>query len=132
MPMNSRGPGRFLVALVALLAVAGCGTPSGDNSCKQGQKGCVDLLNFTGSPVSIAPPGQSNAVPARTVTSTIAPGTGSLMVSGTAVGSSTTFQAMANGNVLKTVTCTVTSMAWADVNPEVVLQQTGSLTCVDW
>ena len=135
MPVTSRRRGRMLAGVVALF-VPGCNnTPEAPlTACTEGQKGCVDLLNFHASAAAIGPAGKSNpSIPARSGTTAIAPGTGSTTVSST-VGSSTRFDAVVNGNTLSSVTCTVTPNAWAggDVNPAVILQQTGDLSCSLW
>jgi hypothetical protein len=129
-----RNSGR-LTALVAALTLVACGGSqppgAGGGPCNydQLQKGCVGLLNFySGGPAEI----DGVRVPAPTVANNLkTPGTTTVMVTNTSVSSSTSFQATVNGAQLS-VSCTVTSLGWVDVNPGVVVQPSGILSCINW
>lgn len=115
-----------LSALVAALALAGCGSdsgkPTGGGECNpdEVQKGCVAIWNFrsttaTFSNVSIAPRHPSSQ-------GGIEPGRSGVRVDDTSVGSKHTFQGTLGGQNAS-VTCTVTSYGWSEGNPEVIIQQ---------
>jgi hypothetical protein len=127
--LGSKAP--FLLAAVTLLAwLAGCGpassTPPG--SCTSG-KGCVELLNFFASQATI------NGVAVNGASSngqSLAPGTAYVSVTNTALNQMNDFSATLSPSRTATVSCKVTSNAWVDVLPSVVVQQTGTLSCIDW
>jgi hypothetical protein len=91
----------------------------------------VDLLNFFGGYIEIS--GVTVPPPSRVDGGGLQPGISTMIAPNTAVGATNTFTARVSGADAGTVTCTVSSSTWADVNPEVVLQQ-GSygLTCGLW
>jgi hypothetical protein len=91
--------------------------------------GCVGLLNLYSKPPAI----NGTLVPLPgPAEGGIAPGVATLVVAQTSVGSSNTFEASVGGQTLGTVACKVTSDAWLDINPSVVVQMTGLVTCSDW
>jgi len=123
-----------LAGLFFLALATGCSSDSGSGTaCSSVEKGCVDLLNFGSAAVSIkANQGSPVSVPAATSTgSSLAPGKASTSVPST-VGSGNVFDATSGSTTLGSVTCVVSSTAWVSVNPAVVVQQTGQLTCSDW
>ena len=116
-----RNPVR-LSALVAALALAGCGGGPGGSVCDPAvsRKGCVTIMNWrstteTFSNVSIPPrhPASNGHTEA---------GLAGVLVSDTSVDSTHTFQGTIGGQNVS-VTCTVTDSGWADVNPMVIIQQ---------
>src|SRR5215475_13001303 len=122
-----------LTALVAALALAACGSQSGDGGdpCDfdKVEKGCVGLLNFQAAPQQI----DGVTVPARTTANNLtSPGVRTVKVTDTSLNSVHSYQAVVNGQPPVNVACTVTTTGWVSVNPAVVLQQTGVLTCALW
>ena len=125
-----------MAALAIALALAACGSASGTGSgpCDPNVKqvGCVDLVNAHGGYIEIngvtVPP--QNTLPDGGL---VAPGHSGTIVTNTSAGSTNTFTARVSGADAGTVTCTVTSTSWADVNPSVVLQPANfGLTCGIW
>jgi len=113
-----------LSALVAALALAGCGTAAGNGDCDPdvNQRGCVAIMNFRSTTqlfagISVPPrhPGSSGG---------IAPGLGGIKVNDTSVGSKHDFEGPIQGQTVK-VTCTVDGFGWTEMNPRVILQQEG-------
>jgi len=98
-------------------------------------RGCVDLSNHGPTPVHIVPTGQPTGpgtlVPALTlVMGAPTPGVAHTTVEPNTVGSLVPFEVRSpEGTQLDTATCTVGSYVWTEINPEVVWQQTGDLTC---
>jgi len=129
---------RILVVSAGLLSIlsnAACGGKSPSGACGGTSRGCVDLLNFYSAPVTVALTGDGSAtVPAPTsANGSISPGSSTINVA-SALGAHSTFTATVGG-ASKSVTCTVTSQAWLDVAPQVIVQQAaagGDLTCSNW
>jgi hypothetical protein len=111
-----------LSALVAALALAGCGSApgTGDGSCASAR--CVDILNFRATTETFA----GVSIPPRHAASNghTEPGKSLVGVNDTSVNSKHTFQGSIGGQNVS-VTCTVSASAWADpaINPTLVIQQ---------
>lgn len=121
----------LLAALAVASALAACGSASGtgNGDCDPNvrQLGCVDLVNAHGGTVEI------NGVTVPATNGGGGPGHAGTMVPNTSAGSTNTFTARVSGADAGTVTCTVSSTSWADVNPSVVLQPANfGLTCGIW
>jgi len=135
---SESGAWRILVlslGLLSILSSAACGGNSPSGACGGRSRGCVDLLDFYSTPVTVAVTGGgSAAVPAPTSASgSISPGASTINVA-SALGAQSTFTATVGG-ASKSATCTVTSQAWLDVAPRVIVQQAlagGDLTCSNW
>jgi hypothetical protein len=125
-----------LTALAVALALAACGSSSGTGTgpCDYNvkQTGCVDLVNAHGGYIEIS----GVTVPPTSPLSDgglVAPGHAAMMVTNTSVGATNTFTARVSGADAGSVTCTVSSSSWADVNPSVILQPANfGLTCGIW
>jgi hypothetical protein len=106
-----------LSALVAALALAGCGSAADGSTCEPGvvKKGCVAILNFRSTTSNFA----GVSVPARQGG---VPGMSGVKVSDTSLNSSHTFQGTLGGQNAS-VTCMVTELSWMEDNPEVIIQQ---------
>lgn len=134
----SSGDKAFGAVVLLILGLAGCSSSTGGpGSCGLVTKGCVDLLNFSSVAANVFRQGQSagtgNLVAAGVNNGTaLAPGEGSDNVSPTTVGTAFTYDSSVNGVAAASVTCTVTANSWISVNPAVVRQQTGQLTCSDF
>jgi hypothetical protein len=129
--MHLKSPVPSAVVILLVFTVAGCGPGQAPGPCDYNTRkvGCVGLLNFysktpavNGTLVPLPGPAEGG----------IAPGIATLIVPQTSVGSSNSFEASVGGQSLGTVTCKVTSDAWLDINPSVVVQMTGLVTCGDW
>ena len=125
-----------MAALAIALALAGCDSSSdtGTGPCDPnvGQRGCVDLVNAHGGLIEIS---GVTVPPTHTLPDggAAAPGHAATMVTNTSVGATHTFTARVSGLDAGSVTCTVSSSTWADVNPEVILQQANfGLSCGIW
>jgi len=128
--------------LPVLCLAAACSSDSGLGTACGGldkAHSCVDLLNFNVVNVNIlradagATPDSTNLVPGATNTGTaLNPGKNSTQLTSSSVGTSAVFDAYFSGAKTGSVTCVVSSGAWVSVNPAVVFQQTGQLTCSDW
>lgn len=126
-----RNLGRLAVLVGAVTLSACGGSQTGGGACdyEHLERGCVGLLNFYGATSQQM---GGITVPAPTVSGGMkSPGIATQMVSNTSVNSTNAFQAVVNG-VSVNVSCTVTSNGWVDVNPGVVLQPSGILTCINW
>jgi hypothetical protein len=124
----------FVVAagFLTILGSTACGASSDGGACRGTSRGCVDLLNFYSTPVTLALTGDgSAALPAATAgNGVLSPGTSTIIVTST-LGSASVFTATV-ASIPRTVTCTVTSQAWQDVAPSVVVQPSGDLSCTLW
>jgi hypothetical protein len=116
-----------LGALVAALALAGCGSASGyvppqsgDCSADRLEKGCVTIMNWRSTAETFA--GYPIAAKHANSGDRLEPGLAGIKVSDTSLNSTHTFQGKLGGQDVS-VTCTVTSFTWTDVNPEIVIQQ---------
>jgi len=112
-----------LSALVAALALAGCGGGPGGSDCDptHNRKGCVMIENWRQTPETF-----SNVTIAAS--SGGSPGLAGVLVSDTSVNSTHTFQGTIGGQNLS-VTCTVTDFGWREGNPDVLIQPDGSVNC---
>jgi hypothetical protein len=123
-----------LTALVAGLALAGCGSQSGDHFGGSGdcdpdavKQGCVAMFNFRSTAQELnglSVPGRAGSLPGKK----------GVMLSDSSVNSTHTYQGTIGGLPVN-VTCTVTSLGWISVNPTVVIQQEAfgaEVDCQNW
>jgi len=127
----------LLIGAVALLLGSARCFPSNGQDCGSVVRGCVDIFNNINRNLSVSatPPGTVVNLPAAIFYSAIDEGLGSVAVD-SAVDASTVFSIVDGGTTGSTVTCTVSSTAWASSNPWLLVESTldggVGLTCLKW
>jgi hypothetical protein len=129
--------GLLIGAATLLLWFANCADTNGQE-CGAVVRGCVNLLNNIDRPVSVSatPPDTVVNLPAAIYHSAINSGRGTVAVDST-VDAATVFLLVDGGPTGVTVTCTVSSAAWGQYNPAVLVEipldgTDGGLTCIYW
>lgn len=126
------GPKGVLLAAccLGLFGGGGCGNAA---DCDGVTRGCVDLMNFSTSPASIAVGNVGTVVvsSARFEGGSLVAGASSVRVA-SSQGEQTTFDLIEGGTVARSATCTVGPDAWISVNPALVVQQTRTVSCSGW
>jgi hypothetical protein len=131
-----------LTALIAALALAGCGSDPGTGKGNEGngndcdpdvvKKGCVAIMNFRSTTETLA----GVSIPARHPGSAggTAPGLKGVMLSDSSLNSIHAYEGTIAGQSVS-VKCTITNLGWISVNPSVIIQQEAFgvlVNCSNW
>jgi hypothetical protein len=108
---------------------AGMAPPNTAAPGAEGTRGTAKLSNFYSRPLSLVVQGAS-----QSPTDLLAHNGSRLVAVDPTIGATTTFELIEDGNMIGMISCTVGQWAWPDgaVGPEVVVQPTKMLSCLDW